>query len=334
VFISILISWVNWTAGIPGGHAFIPSPSALWIAGWYGALIAALVTYGSLRRVVVIVAVVAFAVRICHGVRDDTVHVDILDVGRGNAALIDVPGSGDVLLDAGPRFSGRDVVRYLRKVGVSHLESLILTHGDANHVGGAFDILKSVPISELWGAPFLSSSLLYRKLLGEAAKRNIRIRRLERGDHGVLSGGVEWEALSPSGDFVCRRADEGSLVIRISRGAAAVLFMGGADGAVEPSILRWPVEPVADILVVGNHGAAGTCSESFLAATDLSSAIISVGADNTEGQPDRGVLARLADRGIAVWRTDESGSLRITFDPEAEQGVPYRVSAISLNSGR
>ena len=68
--------------------------------------------------------------------------VDILDVGQGNAALIDVPGSGDVLLDAGPRFSGRDVVRYLRKQGVGHLESLVLTHGDADHIGGAFDILK------------------------------------------------------------------------------------------------------------------------------------------------------------------------------------------------
>jgi competence protein ComEC len=332
VFISILIAWVNWTAGIPGGHVFIPSPSALWVAGWYGALIVLLVTYGTLRRAIVVIAVATLAVGVCRGVRDDTVRVDILDVGRGNATLIDVPGSGDVLLDAGPRFSGRNVVRYLRKRGVGQLESLILTHGDADHIGGAFEILKNVPVSELWCAPFVRSSLLYRKLLGEAAKRTIRIRRLEQGDHGVLGGGVEWEVLSPSGNEVCGRADEGSLVIRIARGAAAVLFMGGADGAVEPAILRRPVDPAADILVVGNHGAAGVCSDPFLAAVDPSSAIISVGADNTEGQPDPGVLSRLAERGIEVWRTDESGHLRITFAPEAEQDPPCEVFAISPNS--
>ena len=126
-------------------------------------------------------------------------------------------------------------------------------------------------------------------------------------------------------------------MIRIARGAAAVLFMGGADGAVEPAILRRPVEPVADILVVGNHGAAGTCSDSFLAAADSSSAIISVGADNAEGQPDRGVLARLADRGIAVWRTDESGlsADHVRFGSGAGgslQGVRYFTELRSLSS--
>ena len=332
VFISIMTAGVNWTTGIPGGYVFIPSPTALWLTGWYGALIAIFVTRGFLRGVVVLLAVMTFAVSLCRDARDDVVRVDILDVGQGNAALIDVPGSGDVLLDAGPRFSGRDVTRYLRKRGIGQLEALILTHGDADHIGGAFDILKNVFVSELWCAPFLSSSRLYRELLGEAAKRNVRIRRLEQGDHGFLGGGVEWEVLSPSGDMVRRRADEGSLVIRIVRGSAAVLFMGGADSAVESAILRRPIEPVADILVVGNHGAAGTCSASFLVAVDPSSAIISVGADNAEGQPDRGVLSRLADRGIAVWRTDESGTLQITFDRGVVPGVPYRVSAIAPNS--
>ena len=334
VFISIMTAWVNWTAGIPGGYAFIPSPSALWMTCWYGALIAVFVTRGFLRGVVAILAVAALAVSLCPGARDDAVRVDILDVGQGNAALIDVPGSGDVLLDAGPRFSGRDVARHLRKRGVGQLKALILTHGDADHIGGAFDILKNVPVSELWCTPFLSSSRVYRELLDEAAKRTVRIRRLEQGDHGFFGGGVEWEVLSPSGDVVRRRADEGSLVIRIARGSAAVLFMGGADSAVESAILRRPVEPVADILVAGNHGAAGTCSDSFLAAANPSSAIISVGADNAEGQPDRGVLSRLADRGIAVWRTDEFGNLQITFASGADPGVPCKVSAISPNSGR
>lgn len=333
VFISLMFAWVNWTVDIPGGHSFIKSPSVLWMACWYGALIGIFITRDRLRKLVAIASVLALAGSLCLAAKETRMVVDVLDVGQGNAVLVDVPGAGDVLLDAGPRFNARNVVRHLRKQGIDRLEALILTHADADHIGGAGEILSSIPVSELWCAPFSTSSRLYRGLLGEAGKRGVRIRRLVRGDRGFLGGGVEWEVLHPAGDVVRRRADEGSLVIRIARGAAAMLFMGGADGSVEPTVLRRPVEPVCDILMVGNHGAAGTCSEAFLAAAGPSSAIVSVGAENADGHPDRDVLARMVRRGIAVWRTDELGDLRITFDSGAEQGVPYRVSAISPRSG-
>jgi competence protein ComEC len=330
VFISLMFAWVNWTAEIPGGHAFIRSPSVLWMSCWYGALIGIFITRGRLRTFVTAAAVLALAANLCLASRNARMVVDVLDVGQGNAVLVDVPGSGDVLVDAGPRFTARDVARHLRKQGVDRLAALVLTHGDADHIGGAGEILNSVPVSELWCTPFSSSSSLYRETLRDAAKRGVRVRRLERGDRGFLGSGAEWEVLHPAGDFLRRRADEGSLVMRIACGTDAVLFMGGADDSVEAAILQRAVEPVCDALVVGNHGAAGTCSDSFLAAADPAAAIVSVGADNAEGQPDRGVLARIARREIPVWRTDESGDLRIAFEP----GAGCRVSAISPRSTR
>ena len=334
VFISVMFAWVNWTVDIPGGHAFIRSPSLLWMACWYGALIGILVTRGRLRKLVALAAVLAMAASLGLAARETRMVVDVLDVGHGNAVLVDVPGSGDVLLDAGARFQARNVAMHLRKRGVDRLEALVLTHGDSDHIGGADEILKTIPVSELWCTPFPGSSPLYRGLLEEAARRGVRIRRLVQGDRGSLGGGVEWEVLYPSGDIVRRRADEGSLVIRIASGPAAALFMGGAGGFIESAILRQPIELSCEVLLTGNHGAADTCSDSFLVAAAPSSAIVSVGADNADGLPDRDALARMARRGISVWRTDEWGDLRITFGSGAERGSSCPVVVTSLRSDR
>lgn len=329
VFISAMLAWVDWTAGIPGGHSFVRSPSLLAMACWYGALAGMVVARGRIRKWIAVVAVLALAGSLCLAGRETGTTVDVLDVGQGNAVLVDVPGAGDVLVDAGPRFTARSVVLHMRKRGVDRLQALILTHGDADHAGGAPEVLQSIPVDELWCTPFSSSSRLYRDVLSEAAKRGVRIRRLERGDSGYLGGGAEWEVLHPSGDRAFRRADDGSLVLRVAHGASSVLLMGGGGGFVEAGILGGGGNPACDVLVVGNHGAADTCSESFLAAADPLSAVISVGADNAEGEPDRGVLARLGCRQMAVWRTDESGDLRIEFAPEAGQGT-CRIAPISL----
>lgn len=334
IFISLMFAWVDWTADIPGGHAFIESPSWLWMACWYGALVGILVTRGRVRWFVAAVAVLAAAGSVVLAARDDRMVVDVLDVGHGDAVLVNVPGSADVLLDAGARFRAGDVAMHLRRQGVDRLEALVLTHGDSEHIGGAAEILKAIPVSQLWCTPFPGPSPLYRELMREAARRGVRIRRLEKGNGGYLGNSAEWEVLHPAGNAVQRRADEGTLVLRIASGPVAMLFMGGAGGSVESALLREPVELSCDVLVVGDHGATGTGSDAFLAATGPSCAVISVGADNTEGAPDRRVLARMARRGISVWRTDESGSLRIVSGATEGPGNAGPVSVTSLRSVR
>ncbi len=334
LFISLMFAWVDWTADIPGGHAFIQSPSWLWAACWYGALAGILVTRGRLRWLVAAVTVLVAAGSAVLAARDDRMVVDVLDVGHGNAALVNAPGSADVLLDAGARFRARDVMMHLRRQGVDRLEALVLTHGDSEHIGGAAEILKSIPVSELWCTPFPGPSPLYRRLMKDAARRGVRIRRLVKGEGGYLGNDAEWEVLHPAGHTVQRRAEEGSLVLRMASGPVAILFMGGAGGSVESALLREPVELSCDVLVVGDHGAVGACSDAFLAATAPAYAVISVGVDNTEGAPDRQALARMARRGISVRRTDESGSLRIAFGAPAGPGNPGPVSVTSLRSVR
>lgn len=313
VFISWMLTWVDWMAEIPRSYLFVKSPALEWVVFWYAALVFWMASRGLARKAVAAAVAAVLMVGIGTSARPGRVAVDILDVGQGNAALVNVPGGNDLLVDAGPRFMGRRVVQYLRRQGVDGLQALVLTHGDADHVGGALEVLRSFPVRELWCAPFVSQSRLCLEILDEAGARGVRVRRLTARDRGSLAGGVEWEVLHPSGDGFSRRADDVSLVVRIGRGATSVLFMGGAGEPVERAILDRPVDVSATVLVVGNHGAAGTCSREWLESAAPECAVISVGADNDEGHPDRCVLQRLAGRGIAVRRTDAEGAVRIVF---------------------
>lgn len=313
VFASLLLAWVGGVARLPCSHFFVRSPPGGFLLLWYGALVMLLAARGFTRRALLAGIVFAAAVGGSGAWRGGEARVDVLDVGQGNAALVDVPGRDDVLVDAGPAFCGRRVLRHLRAKGVDRLRCIVLTHGDADHVGGASEILRYLPVDELWCSPFMKYSSTARAVLADAARAGVRVRRLARGARGFL-GGVEWEVLHPDGARASRRSGDGSLVMRFGNGPASVLFMGGAGGGVERDLLLVPVDAAAGVLVVGDHGAAGTCGLPWLEAVSPAHAVVSAGADHPDGCPDADVLRRLASRGITVWRTDRDGGIEIRLE--------------------
>lgn len=335
VFISAMLHWVDGMAAVPCGHGFVPSPPLDWIVFWYAVLALGMSSRGLARRMVVAAAALVAAVGLGTSARGSAMTVDFLDVGQGDAAFVNVPGSGDLLVDAGPRRVARAVVRHLRRQGVDRLEALVLTHGDADHAGGAIEVLRALPVREVWCPPFVSQSRVCLAALQEAGCRGIRVRRLARGDCGSLGGGVEWEVLHPGGGEPSRRSGDVSLVLRMGGGPGSVLFMGGAGESVERALLRQPLDVGATVLAAGDHGAVGTCTPPWLAAVAPEQAVISVGAGNDEGCPDNGVLRRLAARGVPAWRTDEQGSARVNFRASpGPDGRPFEIAPIRPRPAR
>lgn len=325
LFIAFLLQGIDFFASLPGGHWFVKAPPIWWVVLWYAALFLVIAAPGLRRRLGLAVMVLLVTTGVWYQLGGDgRVRVDVIDVGDGHAVLVDLPGRRDVLFDTGSRYAARKVLEHLKRSGVNRLQALVLSHADARHAGGVESVLGFLPVDEVWCSPDRGRSRVYDAAL-EAARTNgvSRVTRA-RGDAGVFNGGLEWEVLHPPSADTYRKADQASLVLRLSRNAFSALLMGGADNHVEQELLDQPVALAAPVLVCGNQGASNTCSAAWLQAVHPENALISVGPSNVRNNPDRDVLKRFADQNTRVWRTDEDGSIRVTV---GKGRLPYRVEA-------
>lgn len=312
-FVRLLVLWVEWLSRAPWGHFRVGPVAGFWFAGWYALILLAITARAYLRRAVPVLAAACFTVAAVYGfARRDAMTATVPAEADGAAVLIAGPMRRSILVNAGPAYRAPEIVRALHRRGVGRLDALVISRADAESAGAAFALMKEFPIRELWCSPWLRQSPVCRAILREAGERRIRIRRLVAGERGS-AGDVEWEVLHPRGDKPARRSDDGSLVMRFARDGASILIMNGAGGAVEESLLRGAADPGAEVLVAGDQGTRGTCTEPWLEHVGPRVAVIGVAPDNRRGDPARDVLDRLASRGVSVLRTDEDGSVEIAF---------------------
>jgi competence protein ComEC len=334
VFAGFLLRAVEYMREVPFGHRFVASPSIYALLAWY--LVLALIVFGRRRvRQAGLAGGVALLLFLWGApVLDRAVRVDVLDVGQGHAAFVDVPGSGGMLVDAGPASASGHVIRQLRRRGVDRLDVLVLSHPDADHVGGAVDILASMPVDEIWCSTLGGRSSVYRRILAVADERAIPVRVLTRGDSGSLAGGVMWEVLHPVKGEKYVRGDDGTLVLRLMREGAAVLFMGGGKRAVERSLVASSRDIASPVVILGDQGAGRCADEEWLAGVAPRWAVITAGRYSHEQRAPRGVLERLAASGVRVWRTDRDGGMRLTWPSSGKAGPFTRFAVTALPPSR
>jgi competence protein ComEC len=239
--------------------------------------------------------------------------VTAIDVGQGDAILIDSPGA-TVLTDAGG--DGR-AARWLRSRGRRDLDLVIVSHPHADHVDGLPEVLLQGDVSALWFRPVpteLDSVTAFRTL---AAERGIPVHTPHSGQVATV-GDLRIEILGPPPGRPYRWADsepnETSLVVRVTWRGRSALLTGDAELAAQQALLAAPGRLRAGVLKVPHHG-AGTTSPGFLAATRARAALIPVGADNRYGHPHPRTLRTLADLGMTIHRTDEAGTVRVVVPP-------------------
>ncbi len=313
-------------AAVPGGHVIMVAGS--WAAAtWLGVAILAWWLWNSPRRPWLIAARLAFVAGVLLWTSvvsvvslDDcrclTVH--FLDVGQGDAAALQTPAGRWIVIDGGPRTPERDagrrvVVPFLRRAGVGRLALVVATHGDADHLGGLPAVIEAfhpglvLEPGEPLGRP------LYLEFLSAVEASGAAWHPARAGDR-VAVDGVIVEVLSPDSAWLATPLDvnEHGVVLRVAFGAVRLLFQADAGLPVEAR-LAGGVGRV-ELLKVGHHGSKSATSDAWLAELGSHQAVISVGARNRYGHPAPEVLARLRQHGIAVFRTDQMGTITFSTD--------------------
>ncbi|MCF6743206.1 DUF4131 domain-containing protein [Blastococcus sp. KM273128] len=231
------------------------------------------------------------------------------DVGQGDGLVLPLGDGQGVLVDAGPDPAPID--RCLDRLGIDALPLVLLSHLDADHVGGLAGALGGRAVGVV--ASGTLSPADDRTPVIDALVRQVGGTRevLVPGDRRGVAG-VAVEVLAPDPLRATAAADPNglSLVARVTAGGLRLLLTGDIGADEEVALLRGGVDLRADVLKVPHHG-SGDVDPAFLAATGARAAIVSVGAGNGYGHPAPRLLGRLADAGARVHRTDRDGDVAV-----------------------
>jgi competence protein ComEC len=253
-----------------------------------------------------------------------TLEIHFIDVGQGDAIAIHTPGDHWLLVDAGPAGRNGDagqrrVIPFLRAHGAHRLEALVLTHPDADHIGGAASVVREMTVARVIEPGIPVGKGMYADLLREVAGKDV-VWSAARNGRILRLDGVEIDFLWPTSRAVSsvdalENANDVSAVARLRYGRFSALLTGDAPTQVEDSLIAH-LGPALEspILKAGHHGSATSTSEAFLRAVRPQLVIISVGRRNRYGHPAPEVMARLRHDGIEVARTDREGTVSLRVD--------------------
>ena len=218
----------------------------------------------------------------------------------GHALLVDCGGSG-------PEDPGDTAADYLQSLGLTRLDTLILTHFHADHAGGVPQLLARLEVDTLVLPAVTPEDPLRLEIEAAAQASGAELLWVTEPMELTL-GGARLRVFAPLG---AGSANEEGLSVLCSSGDFDVLMTGDMDGTIERRLVKYGDLPDIELLVAGHHGSKYATSEDLLLAVQPEYAVISVGY-NRYGHPAPEVLERLAAAGCEIYRTDWSGTLTFT----------------------
>jgi competence protein ComEC len=243
-------------------------------------------------------------------------RVTHLNVGQGDAAVVELPGSKVLVVDAGGTAlgdfdTGEGIVGpYLRSRKILKVDYLFLSHPRVDHYGGMRSIVMEFAPVEFWSGPSRGKTTRFDDL--EEALEQARIKRVTLSDQDPCRAidGVKFCVLYPPPDGL----DDTSVVLRLEFGKIRILFAGDLDKRDEQRLQLKAEQLRSAVLKVPRHGSAGSSTQEFVTAVRPSLAIFSLGARNAFGLSRDEVVARYRQAGAEILRTDEDGAIILETD--------------------
>jgi len=304
----------------------VPPPSLWLIAGYYGALLLALTkARRSFRAAGAAIAGLAgwwmLAEPVLQQSSGQPLRVTFLDVGQGDAAIVQFPNGRTLSIDAGGLagtlfdIGSRVVSPAYWALGIRRLDYMSISHGDPDHIGGAASVFRDFRPAEIWEGVPVPPHEPTRRLRALADAAGVPWRTLQPGDHIAVGQALVTVHHPPPPDWERQRVrNDDSEVIEIRYGGVSFVFTGDIGRDTELAIAASFTEAPIRILKVPHHGSGTSSSTEFIRALRPDIGVISDGRGNPYGHPVPQVLERYRAAGAAIYRTDLDGAVTVETD--------------------
>ncbi len=340
--VGAMLAAVGWVSRWPRGSYRIPGPPVLLLALFFVALALLVAAVRAARHsssrlarasewtavavlaaLAVVVATYPFAPHLQKG----KLEITVLDVGQGDSIFAAFPGGHTMLIDGGGQATaariggyhtganiGEEVVApYLWSRGLKKIDVVALTHAHHDHLDGLHAVLEDFRVGQLWVERDVNTAA-FTSLITEAGNRGVAVVHHLRGDAFTwdgVTGRILWPPdLPPAGTAT----NNDSLVLRLEDGDDRFLLPGDIEQKVERELVADGDTLSADFLKTPHHGSRTSSTSDFLSAVAPTTAVVSVGENNSFGHPHPTVIQRYEERGIRLLRTDRDGAVTALAD--------------------
>lgn len=325
-----LPDFVHVLARLPGTEWHVASPTLVSIVFFYALLIMAISLQGHHRiRLICLTGVILLAGWwICSPriwPQDGSLRVTFLDVGQGDATVIELPEGETILIDAGVKHEtldmGRSVVApYLWDRSIFRLDHVIATHPQLDHVGGLAAILQHFPIGHYWSNGLTRQEPFFQELQEAVRQQGLAESVAQEGQTILSTGTCRLSVLNPAASEqtqlpaptnIGTLLNNRSVVTKLVCGPHSFLFAADAEAQTLARLAKADGSIGARIVKVPHHGANSSLDEQWIRHVAPEVAVISVGGRNPYGHPTQAVLRAYEKQGSQVFRTDRDGAVSI-----------------------
>lgn len=262
----------------------------------------------------------------------DRLRVTFLDVGQGDAVLIQTPDQKNILIDGGGfLIPGKPilfdvgeevVVPFLKREGISKIDLMILSHPHPDHYGGLRAVVKNFPVREFWWNGQRFPDETFHELFSLLQGKGVKIRPVQSGVRWQ-SGPITLETLYPEKIDLEKNINNNCLVHRLTYDQVRFLLTGDIERRAEDLIVKQVPDLKATVLKIPHHGSRSSSSVPLIDEVSPRYAVISLGEGNMFHFPHEGVLEKYERRDIKIFRTDQNGAVTFITDGTDLKVRPY-----------
>ena len=244
-------------------------------------------------------------------------EVSFLDVGQGDAILIETPDGFEMLVDGGRDASVLRELGKKRSFFDREIDVVVTTHPDLDHIGGLVDVLKRYKVKTILRTENENDKSAAAAFAAAAQKENAEEILADAGQIINLGASTSIQIFSPTGDERQWDSNTSSIVLRVVYGDTSFMLTGDAPSEIEDYLVKtYGTQLDSDVLKLGHHGSKTSTSDLWLDTVTPSYAVVSAGIDNRYGHPHQDVMQRVFKRNIQTSHTGTDGT--ITFESDGK----------------